>query len=491
LKIGIIYKIIMILNNMKKKYFALTFIVLFFALNVVSVEEVSSAGVVNCTYNVSPGYTAMGGTTCSSLGLDTTYATEYGDGWVYCDDFSDWSSNKPNRTCTAPSPAPDPVNGSCGGSRDTCSTGTFSDGTDTTDEYRWSCSGSNEGTSASCSSAKPCTYAASVTTWGSCTAEGNQGADSVEWATKSNYSPSSQSCINLSVPTTRSCNTDGTCGSADESNGGEYTATSPTSELCDDGDASAVTGNSSDGYSWTCDGINGSPDSCNTPAAECSNGVDDDVDGIYDTDDLDCGGDSSSNNESGFNEATLLCTFFPDRMNYDTEDITATAYVSGSGINYGDMTFEWTGDFGSGGGRYKTKYFDTPGEYEASVTASHDGINIGPVTCEVPSTGGNVFVSGSATTTFNIPIGLADSIGECDANYTIAAGAAVSCDIVTDQGEPIGDTIVSDGSEEIDEDIKLNVGNDYRLECTMDDGSGLELEPTNFYECRKPSISET
>jgi hypothetical protein len=63
-----------------------------------------------------------------------------------------------------PSPSPTPavttqtqVNGSCGSAVNSCSTGTYSDQTDSSSSYIWSCMGSNGGTGATCSASKPTT----------------------------------------------------------------------------------------------------------------------------------------------------------------------------------------------------------------------------------------------------------------------------------------------------------------------------------------------
>ncbi len=51
----------------------------------------------------------------------------------------------------APTPTPTPINGSCGSSVNTCTTGTLSDTADTSTNYLWICQGSNGGTNVSCS----------------------------------------------------------------------------------------------------------------------------------------------------------------------------------------------------------------------------------------------------------------------------------------------------------------------------------------------------
>jgi len=48
-----------------------------------------------------------------------------------------------------------PINGSCGAARNSCTSGTFSDATDTGTEYLWQCRGINGGTGANCSLPMP------------------------------------------------------------------------------------------------------------------------------------------------------------------------------------------------------------------------------------------------------------------------------------------------------------------------------------------------
>jgi hypothetical protein len=56
----------------------------------------------------------------------------------------------PPADTTPPPPSPTPVNGQCSTTLNTCTTGTFTDTTDTSSTYLWSCTGSNGGTTASC-----------------------------------------------------------------------------------------------------------------------------------------------------------------------------------------------------------------------------------------------------------------------------------------------------------------------------------------------------
>ena len=71
-----------------------------------------------------------------------------------------------NDTGGTPPPPPTPVNGSCGATVNTCTTGIFSDVADTSTNYLWNCLGSNGGTNASCSlpipPAPPITYTLTV-----------------------------------------------------------------------------------------------------------------------------------------------------------------------------------------------------------------------------------------------------------------------------------------------------------------------------------------
>ncbi|MDD4937769.1 MAG: dockerin type I domain-containing protein [Candidatus Shapirobacteria bacterium] len=54
------------------------------------------------------------------------------------------------------------VNGVCGSSKNTCTTGTLSDTTDSSTYYKWDCLGSGGGTTANCTKAKPTTTSADV-----------------------------------------------------------------------------------------------------------------------------------------------------------------------------------------------------------------------------------------------------------------------------------------------------------------------------------------
>lgn len=64
-------------------------------------------------------------------------------------------TRRPTATPTRiPTPKPVAVNGKCGTSRNSCSSGSFIDSTDTSTLYVWRCLGKNRGTSVHCSSRK-------------------------------------------------------------------------------------------------------------------------------------------------------------------------------------------------------------------------------------------------------------------------------------------------------------------------------------------------
>ena len=71
---------------------------------------------------------------------------------------------------------PSPVNGSCSTTLNQCTQGTFSDITDTSTSYLWSCTGSNGGTTASCS--LPITVAGGGATGGGGSSGGGSGSSS-------------------------------------------------------------------------------------------------------------------------------------------------------------------------------------------------------------------------------------------------------------------------------------------------------------------------
>ena len=57
-------------------------------------------------------------------------------------------------TCTATRTAT-PINGTCSNTPETCTTGTYTDATDTPTQYNWNCNGINGGTNATCTQPKP------------------------------------------------------------------------------------------------------------------------------------------------------------------------------------------------------------------------------------------------------------------------------------------------------------------------------------------------
>lgn len=72
-----------------------------------------------------------------------------------CNGSNGWS----NATCSRAKPiaitTPSAVNGSCGSSTNTCTSGNIIDTTDSSTQYRWNCSGSNGWSTATCSNNKP------------------------------------------------------------------------------------------------------------------------------------------------------------------------------------------------------------------------------------------------------------------------------------------------------------------------------------------------
>ena len=108
-------------------------------------------------------------------------------------------------------------NGSCGTSKNSCTSGTLNDLSDSSDYYRWKCLGSD--------------------------------------ATKTRRAGTDSGICTARKPV------NGSCGSAD----GVSTRTAPSSGLCSSGSASSVS-TGSNSYTWTCSGsYGGSNDSCSAP----------------------------------------------------------------------------------------------------------------------------------------------------------------------------------------------------------------------------------
>jgi len=175
------------------------------------------------------------------------------------------------------SSAPTPVNGVCGSSNganlsSAPTTNLCSSGTATivlgTGPWTWSCSGSNGGSTASCSanliingscgSANGKTYAYNVTGYGSDT-QCSVGSSS-NTAFPSQGGSTSWTCSGSNGGSTASCSAsrsnaptpvNGTCGSSNGAN----LSSAPTTNLCSVGSASAVSGTGP--WSWTCSGSNG------------------------------------------------------------------------------------------------------------------------------------------------------------------------------------------------------------------------------------------
>ncbi len=135
------------------------------------------------------------------------------------------------------------VNGTCGASTDTCSTGSFVDVTDDAMNYKWTCVGANGGTDASCSNPKIPMPPSSCGYQIDCGASGYA---------HTSCGSCSAACPKSPVTTIESCTSvNGTCGS--------------TVDTCTDGSFVDVADDASN-YKWTCQGSGGGSDaSCTSP----------------------------------------------------------------------------------------------------------------------------------------------------------------------------------------------------------------------------------
>lgn len=175
-----------------------------------------------------------------------------------------------------------PVAGSCGVSNDGSfdsapSTGLCSSGTATSvagvGPWTWTCTGVNGGANADCSAQKNVTpidgacgashqgdFSTAPTT--NLCATGNSSTVSENgsqwtWSCSGENGGSDASCNATVTPTP----INGSCGTSD----GVPSSTAPSSNLCEAGDASTVSGSGS-AWSWSCEGSNGgTPDTCSAP----------------------------------------------------------------------------------------------------------------------------------------------------------------------------------------------------------------------------------
>ena len=133
-----------------------------------------------------------------------------------------WRSRSPCRsteTCAAGECVYEgnpPVPGRCGSSRNSCSRGSFSDRSDTSSHYRWSCRGSNGGRTASCSTTKSCSSRSAYWRPGSWSSCGNYGScsGSRQTGTRSRSVTCNKGqsntcretpCLGIKPPTSASC----------------------------------------------------------------------------------------------------------------------------------------------------------------------------------------------------------------------------------------------------------------------------------------------
>lgn len=149
------------------------------------------------------------------------------------------------------------INGACGTAINSCTSGTFVDVQDTSTNNLWKCTGENTGSDAQCSIAKVNGVCGSsngsgpfsstppnLCNPGSASTPANNGTGQWTW-----------SCTGSNNGTTASCSAtapvNGDCGSAN----GQSLASAPTTDLCDfSGTTPTVSG--SGPWTWTCTGIN-------------------------------------------------------------------------------------------------------------------------------------------------------------------------------------------------------------------------------------------
>ncbi len=93
----------------------------------------------------------IGAVTGTSRSVSPTVTTAY----TLIATNSQGSANANTTVTITAVPPPTPINGSCGTTVNACTTGTFSDVTDTSSNYLWNCLGSNGGSNSSCSLAIP------------------------------------------------------------------------------------------------------------------------------------------------------------------------------------------------------------------------------------------------------------------------------------------------------------------------------------------------
>ena len=195
--------------------------------------------------------------------------------------FGSPPSGNPCRICSASTPV---VDGACGASAGTCSTGTVSGDNGATacgTTRTWTCSGSGGGSNASCSKANPlCAVngtCGSADTVGTMSAPSSNLCSSGTATAVSGTGPWTWNCNGANGGTNASCSAplmqNGVCGSAN----GVGVTSAPSSNLCSSGTATAVSG--AGPWSWNCNGVNGGTNaSCSAPLrvnASCgsANGV--------------------------------------------------------------------------------------------------------------------------------------------------------------------------------------------------------------------------
>jgi cysteine-rich repeat protein len=152
-----------------------------------------------------------------------------------CDDGNTNSGDGCSSTCQT---EVTPVNGVCGSSNNSCTSGALNDATDTSTNYLWSCVGSNGGSTASCSLAKPLN--------GVCGSSNNTCTTGTLSDTSDSSTNYLWTCLGVNGGVSASCSLpkalNGACGT--------------TNNSCTSGSLSDTSDSSTD-YLWSCVGGNG------------------------------------------------------------------------------------------------------------------------------------------------------------------------------------------------------------------------------------------
>tara|TARA_Y100000296_G_scaffold2588_1_gene3672 strand:+ start:18095 stop:20560 length:2466 start_codon:yes stop_codon:yes gene_type:complete len=188
---------------------------------------------------------------------------------VYKCSGNTWVEQSSSGSCST---TPTPVTGVCGSNHDGCSKGVWQDGTDTASQYKWTCLGQNGGSDTNCTKAKAvtpvngsCGSTANTCSAGDYDSNPIDSSTQYKWTCTGKNGGSDASCTKAKPMTP----VNGSCGS--------------TANTCSAGDYDSNPIDSSTQYKWTCTGKNGGSDasctkakpvngSCGSTANTCSTG---------------------------------------------------------------------------------------------------------------------------------------------------------------------------------------------------------------------------